>query len=135
MTIILICIAIIIIFVLWFTVGLSWSYNDLQKKEEEIQRHKKMQKKTVDEIKNLKSEKDRIQDKAMKLVKENGGLINLIEKYQDRYWPYKLTIAETYKDAIIDLYKKWKSNKQIAEEIWCWESTIRRAVVKWWLKR
>lgn len=66
---------------------------------------------------------------------ENEWLVMLIEKYQDRFWPYKLTIAEMYKDTIIELFKEWKSNYQIAQEIGCSRSTILRAVNKRWLKR
>lgn len=70
-----------------------------------------------------------------KVLNDNEWLVMLIEKYQDRFWPYKLTIAEMYKDTIIELFKEWKSNYQIAQEIGCSRSTILRAVNKRWLKR
>ena len=87
------------------------------------------------QVKKIWNEGEKLKEEIEKLISANQWYITLLEKYQDRYWPFKLTIEETYKQQIVELYKEWKTQKEIAEMLWCGKSTIQRAIKKRWLKR
>lgn len=131
--------SILLIFYIWF---MCWGVRaDNIYEDEFIEKDKEIKwlKTQITKLLNSKNETEnnfKILEKSYeKVMNENEWLVMLIEKYQDRFWPYKLTIAEMYKDTIIELFKEWKSNYQIAQEIGCSRSTILRAVNKRWLKR
>ena len=82
----------------------------------------------------LLKEREELRTEYDILKRENKWYIELIEKYQDRYWPFKLTIEKTYEEQIIKRFEEWLSNKQIANKIWCSKATIQRATKKLWLR-
>ncbi len=127
----LILVAIVFITLVYFIGYLfGWYYSD-RRNEEEIINLKKEIAWWKRQLTNAINEIDRLKG----IEKECKWYTELLEKYQNRYWPFKRTIEDTYKEKIITSYKEWKTNKEIAEEIWCWISTIQRAVTKRGLKR
>jgi len=117
-----------LIYFVGYLVG--WYYSD-RRSEDEIIKLRKEVSRWKSQVKMVINEMDKLKAKET----ECKWLVELLNKYQDRYWPYKRTIEETYKEQIITSYKKWKLIREIAEEIWCWKSTIQRAIKKRWLKR
>lgn len=131
-------------FLLWvyFFWYLMWGVrSDNLCEDEIIQLHEEI-KRWKSQVKAISIDRDKIKkqlnqaEAELEVVeKENEWYVELLEKYDERYWPYKATIEETYKARIIELYKEWKTLKEIAEAIGCWKSTVQRAVAKRGLKR
>lgn len=59
-------------------------------------------------------------------------------KYNDLLLKYnkvkKETIADKNEENIKSLFNEWLSDKDIAEILGCWKSTIQRAIKKFWLR-
>ena len=132
---------IVIILLLWvYYIGylMWWVYSDNQC-EDEIAELKDQIDWRQDQARAIADDrtqmKRKFNDKISELNKEMNWYKELLEKYDERFGPYKQSIAEMYKQQIIEWYKEWKSCKKIAEEIGCWTSTVQRAVKKRWLKR
>lgn len=128
-----------ILFYVWYII---WWYNSDNQCEDEIINLKKeiswwkrQNTYILNENSDLKYRILNLNSDIEKANKERDEYEELLQKYTDRYWPYKWTIEETYKAQIIQLYKEWKTYKEIASAIGCWKSTIQRAVAKRWLKR
>ena len=131
--------SILLIFYIWF---MCWGVRaDNIYEDEFIEKDKEIKwlKTQITKLLNSKNETENnfkiLEQSYEKVMNENEWLVWLIEKYQDRYGPFKLSIADTYKSQIIEMYKEWKNSYKIAEEIWCSRSTIFRAIKKRWLER
>ena len=97
---------------------------------------KKQCTRAVNEVGKLQAENLVLKSDNLKKVEECNAYVSLLEKYDNRYWPFKERIEEAYKEQIITLYtKEGKTLKEIAESIGCCYSTVQRAVKKWGLKK
>lgn len=136
---IIVIVFLLFIYYLWFMLWGLRSDNLCEDEIIELHEEIKWWKHQVREIwkdrDNMKKQLSQVQAELEVLEIENRWYIELLEKYDERYWPYKATIEETYKARIIELYKEWKTLKEIAEAIGCWKSTVQRAVAKRGLKR
>ena len=97
---------------------------------------KKQCTRAVNELGKTKGEFIVLEKNYERKIEECNGYVSLLEKYDNRYWPFKERIEEAYKEQIITLYtKEGKKLKEIAESIGCCYSTVQRAVKKWGLKK
>lgn len=143
---IIICIAIIVILFLglvyfaWYLLGWYNSDNECEDEiaglKKELIWWKKQCTKAVNELGKTQGDFIVLEQNYERKIEECNGYVSLLEKYDNRYWPFKERIEEAYKEQIITLYtKEGKTLKEIAESIGCCYSTVQRAVKKWGLKK
>ena len=134
---------------IWFEWWVVYTINhDIDRKEEnykelidEIEWWKKQTHDTLAEVNDWKdkfSEMQHMYNKERNEVAELNHKLSIAEKNLDavvhcRKIPWK-TIADKNVDNIISLFNEWLTDKEIAEAIGCWRSTIQRAVKKFWLR-
>lgn len=84
-----------------------------------------------DEIVELKEEIKRWKNQCKAITNDRDKIKRLLDEMISKS---KNTIAEKYEDDIKYRFNEWLSDVQIAKKIWCWKSTIQRAVKKFWLR-
>ena len=146
LTFVIIIVIVWMLIYLWVVIWDARARNEFYKEKKELIKEKDWWIDKFNEVlSDLKSANSKVKDVQEELKdaicrnndlwKENEILTNQINGYLARFGELKLTIAQQHQEEIVQYYEEWLSLDKIAEKIWCWRTTIHRAIKKWWLTR
>ena len=139
---------IVIIIIGWLLIYMGYVWGEVQTTNNFFDEKKELRKeidwwkdKSNDALEDLKKTKSALKDAIVRnddLWKQNSALIEENDSLTNKLSLHLLsmnTIEMKNQEEIIELYKQWLTQAEIAKRIGCAASTISRAIKKWWITR
>lgn len=139
---------IVVIIIGWLLIYMGYVWGEVQTTNNFFNEKKELRKeidwwkdKSNDALEDLKKTKSALKDAIVRnddLWKQNSALIEENDSLTNKLSLHLLsmnTIEMKNQEEIIELYKQWLTQAEIAKRIGCAASTISRAIKKWWITR
>lgn len=139
---------IVVIIIGWLLIYMGYVWGEVQTSNNFFNEKKELRKeidwwkdKSNDALEDLKKTKSALKDAIVRnddLWKQNSALIEENDSLTNKLSLHLLsmnTIEMKNQEEIIELYKQWLTQAEIAKRIGCAASTISRAIKKWWITR